>query len=196
MISGNALFVRVFRGFDCFFQGQSDPHVGKHHRRLPGASSAPDRGANDRAGRPGQRRSGFAGTGAAKPCRQCDQIQSRDNFMLHMQHKVGQCKRAADLSPVRFAAMNPLVSATERAQPGFHAFHQPERQTAPPLPCAPADQTICADPGQGLVECGCFPANHFNQVFGASASSASITTGMCVQAGPPGLNARIGRRVS
>jgi hypothetical protein len=45
------------------------------------------------------------------------------------------------------------------------------------LPGAPANQTFHAEFGQDFVELRWF---HFSQVFGASDSSASMTTGMCV----------------
>jgi len=48
--------------------------------------------------------------------------------------------------------MDPFVCAAEGAQPGFNALHQPERQTALLAAGTPADQAVCADPGQGLVE--------------------------------------------
>jgi hypothetical protein len=74
--------------------------------------------------------------------------------LLHLQHKVGQCKGAADFSPVRFVAMDPLVGATERAQPGFDALHQPEGESALPLAGASANQAIGANFGQRHVNPG------------------------------------------
>jgi len=53
---------------------------------------------------------------------------------------------------MRFAAMDPFIRAAERAQFGFDMLHQPESESALPLPGVPADRAVRADPGQGLVE--------------------------------------------
>ncbi len=53
---------------------------------------------------------------------------------------------------VRRASMDPFISAAKRAQPGFNALHQPECESALSLSGTPADRTIRADSGQGLVE--------------------------------------------
>ena len=78
---------------------------------------------------------------------------------------------------LRRFSMDPFVGAAEWARFGFDPLHQPESRAALSPPGAPANRAIHAKTGQDFVEGGWF---HFPQVFGASASSASMTTGMCV----------------
>ena len=63
---------------------------------------------------------------------------------------------------MRFASIDPFVSAAKRAQIGFDLFHQPERGAALLFSGAPADQAVHAEFGQGFVERGWFPDAGFH----------------------------------
>jgi hypothetical protein len=66
---------------------------------------------------------------------------------------------------MRFASIDPFVGAAKRAQPGFDLFHQPERGAALLFSCAPADQAVHANLGQGFVELRWFLDAHVTAIY-------------------------------